>query len=193
VDHHRPSVCHRQVRDEFGRPAHSSAIGRQIVNDPGFAQVDAILVGGETIRADNPRLTVRGRPGARQPWRIVLTRSKKLPAHSQIFTDRLAHRTKVYRGKDLRTVLRQFGKEEITSVLIEGGGNILSQALDERLIDKVQVYVAPILSGGPTVAFAGTGAAVSSESARLARTRYEMIGSDVCVTGYPRFDWTESE
>ncbi|PYL09594.1 MAG: bifunctional diaminohydroxyphosphoribosylaminopyrimidine deaminase/5-amino-6-(5-phosphoribosylamino)uracil reductase RibD [Verrucomicrobia bacterium] len=43
------------------------------------AQVDAILVGAETLRADNPQLTVRGVSGARQPWRVVVTRSGKLP------------------------------------------------------------------------------------------------------------------
>ena len=43
------------------------------------AGVDAILVGAETLRADNPQLTVRGVSGARQPWRVVVTRSGNLP------------------------------------------------------------------------------------------------------------------
>ena len=43
------------------------------------AQVDAILIGAETLRRDNPRLTTRGIRGARQPWRVVLSRSGKLP------------------------------------------------------------------------------------------------------------------
>ena len=52
------------------------------------AQVDAILVGAETVRADNPRLTVRGRRGATQPWRVVLTRSGNLPSRARLFRDR---------------------------------------------------------------------------------------------------------
>src|SRR6266404_412699 len=60
------------------------------------AQVDAVLVGAETVRADNPRLTARGQPGARQPKRIVLSRSGKLPRQAQIFTDRFAADTMVY-------------------------------------------------------------------------------------------------
>src|SRR5213075_1721045 len=48
------------------------------------AHVDAILVGAETIRADNPRLTVRGKPGAKQPLRIVLSRSGKLPRTARV-------------------------------------------------------------------------------------------------------------
>src|SRR5215210_6610852 len=43
------------------------------------ARVDAILVGGETLRTDNPRLTVRDVPGAKQPWRVILSRSGNLP------------------------------------------------------------------------------------------------------------------
>src|SRR6266705_163517 len=43
------------------------------------ARVDAILIGAQTLRVDNPRLTVRGMRNARQPWRIVLTRSGNLP------------------------------------------------------------------------------------------------------------------
>ena len=70
------------------------------------AQVDAILVGAETIRADNPRLTVRGQPGAKQPHRIVLSRSGKLPRAARIFTDRFADRTTVYRDTGLPALLR---------------------------------------------------------------------------------------
>ena len=57
------------------------------------AQVDAILVGAETVRSDNPRLTVRGVRGARQPWRVVLTRSGKLPRRAQLFSDGFSSRT----------------------------------------------------------------------------------------------------
>src|SRR4029078_4796495 len=82
------------------------------------AQVDAILVGAETIRADNPRLTVRGRRDAKQPWRIVLSRSGKLPRQAKIFADRFAERTVVYRRTTIRNLLRELGSRNITSVLI---------------------------------------------------------------------------
>jgi diaminohydroxyphosphoribosylaminopyrimidine deaminase / 5-amino-6-(5-phosphoribosylamino)uracil reductase len=149
------------------------------------AQVDAILVGAETVRADNPRLTARDKPGAKQPWRVVLSRSGKLPGRAQIFTDRFAARTLVYRQIQLDALLRDLGAKEITSVLIEGGGDVLGQALDRRLIDKVQIYVAPIFTGGPALAFAGNGAGATSAAPRLSRIRYEKIGGDVCVVGYP--------
>jgi diaminohydroxyphosphoribosylaminopyrimidine deaminase / 5-amino-6-(5-phosphoribosylamino)uracil reductase len=152
------------------------------------AKVDAILVGAETIRADNPRLTVRGqRTAQQQPWRIILSRSAKLPCGARVFTDRFAERTVVYRDTDLGVVLSKLGAKEITSVLIEGGGDILGQALDQRLIDKVQVYAAPLLTGGPTLAFAGAGADSTQNGARLHGIRYERIADDICVTGYPRY------
>jgi len=156
------------------------------------AKVDAILVGAETIRADDPRLTVRGQRGAQQPWRIILSRSGKLPRSSRVFTDLFAERTAVYRNTDLRVLLSKLAAKEITSVLIEGGGDVLGQALDQRLIDKVQVYAAPLLTGGPTIAFAGAGADATQNAPRLHRIRYEKIADDVCVTGYPQYAKTNS-
>jgi diaminohydroxyphosphoribosylaminopyrimidine deaminase/5-amino-6-(5-phosphoribosylamino)uracil reductase len=157
------------------------------------ARVDAILVGAETVRADDPRLTVRGVPGSRQPWRIVLSRSGSVPAKARLLNDRFADRTLIIRETDLDLLLADLGAKEITSVLIEGGGQVLGQALDQRLIDKIQVYVAPVLTGGPIVAFAGAGASSSRGAPRLDRVRYEKIGQDICVTGYPAYDRTTSE
>ncbi len=148
------------------------------------AQVDAILIGAETLRQDDPQLTVRGLGRRRQPWRVVLSRSGKLPPGAKLLTDRHANRSIVLSKQSLALVLRELGKREITSVLIEGGGDILGQALDARLIDKFQVYLAPMMVGGPVVAFPGKGAATSAEALRLGDLRYEQIDDCVCVTGY---------
>ena len=85
----------------------------------------------------------------------------------------------------MTTLLRELGSREITSVLIEGGGEVLGQALDERVIDRLQIYVASRLTGGSTLAFAGTGAAATAEALRLRDVRYERIGDDIRITGYP--------
>jgi len=148
-------------------------------------RVDAVLVGAETVRMDNPRLTVRGVRRARQPWRIVLTRSGNLPRPAQLFSDRFASRTLIYRDKSLATVLKNLGKRGVTSVLIEGGGEVLGQALDARLIDKVQLYLGPILSGGPVIAFPGRGAENTGNALCLRRVSYRQIGQSLCITGYP--------
>jgi len=157
------------------------------------AQVDAILIGAETLRRDNPRLTTRGIPGGRQPWRVVLSRSGKLPRDAHLFADRFAARTLVYRNKALRQVLADLGRREITSVLIEGGGNVLGQAFDARLVDKVQFYLAPLFTGGPVLAVAGKGAGSTAGGAKLSQTRFERIGPDLIVTGYPRWDGETGE
>jgi diaminohydroxyphosphoribosylaminopyrimidine deaminase / 5-amino-6-(5-phosphoribosylamino)uracil reductase len=149
------------------------------------ARVDAVLVGAETVRVDNPRLTVRGARWARQPRRVVLTRSGKLPRSAHLFLDQAAARTLIYKRKTLSTVLKDLGKRGITSVLIEGGGDVLGQALDARLIDKVQLYLGPVLSGGPVIAFPGRGADNTANAVRLRRVSYQRIGQSVCITGYP--------
>ncbi len=151
------------------------------------AHVDAILIGAETLRQDNPRLTTRGIREAKQPWRVVQTRSGRLPREAHLFTDRFAEHTLVYHGKSLKKTLCDLGEKEITSVLLEGGGDLLGEAFAERLVDQVQFYLAPLLSGGPVPAVGGKGAASTAESARLGELRYERIGSDLCVTGYPQW------
>lgn len=148
-------------------------------------QVDAILIGAETVRADNPRLTVRGVRGARQPRRVVLTRSGKLPRRAQLFSDRFSSQTLIYQRESLAAVLGSLGKRGVTSVLIEGGGDVLGQAVDARLIDKLQLYLGPILTGGPVIAFPGRGAETAANALRLRRVSYQQIGQSICVTAYP--------
>lgn len=147
------------------------------------AQVDAILIGAETLRQDNPRLTVRGVRGARQPWRIVVTRSGKLPQDAHLFTDEHRERTLVYCGKSLRAVLRDLGKRQITSVLIEGGGEVLGEAFDRRLVQRVSFYLAPLLCGGPTVAVGGRGVGSTAESAIIRDPIYTELGDNLRLTG----------
>jgi len=149
-------------------------------------RVDAILIGAQTLRVDNPRLTVRGTRHARQPWRIVLTRSGNLPSHACLFSDRLSARTLVYKRKSLGAVLKDLGKKNVTSVLIEGGGEVLGQGLDARLIDKLQLYLGPILTGGPVIAFSGRGANGTQTAIHLDAVSYRRIGKSICATAYPK-------
>ncbi len=147
------------------------------------ARVDAILIGAGTLRDDNPRLTVRGVRGAVQPWRIVLTQGGNLPRESHLFTDAFRDRTLVFKKKSIAAVLRELGKRDITSVLIEGGSRVLGAAFDERLVDEVRFYIAPLFVGGPKVAVAGLGAGAAEEATRIETPRYEKIGGDICVSG----------
>ena len=89
------------------------------------------------------------------------------------------------KGKISRHVLADLGRREITSVLIEGGGEVLGQAFDARLVDRVQFYLAPLLTGGPVPAVAGRGAEATLAGAKIEEISYAQIGSDLCVTGTP--------
>ena len=146
------------------------------------AQVDAILIGAGTLRADNPRLTVRDVRGfeGRQPWRVVVTQRGRIPRDAHLFTDRHRQRTLVYRGKPLRFVLRDLARRGCTSVMIEGGGSLLGAAFDARLVDRVHFYLAPLLCGGPDV-IGGTGAGSTAGSIRLKNILYRRIGPDLLL------------
>jgi diaminohydroxyphosphoribosylaminopyrimidine deaminase/5-amino-6-(5-phosphoribosylamino)uracil reductase len=152
------------------------------------AQVDAILVGAGTVRADNPRLTVRGLrdSAARQPWRVVLTRRGPLPKDAHLFSDEHRERTLVFRGKSLRAVLRDLARRGCTSVMIEGGGALLGSAFDARLVDRVQFYLAPLLCGGPDV-IGGLGAGSTRDSVELENVSYRRIGPDLLLRADVRY------
>ena len=145
------------------------------------ARSGAILVGGGTIRTDNPKLTVRGRPGILQPWRAVWTKSGNLPAASHVFTDRHSSRTLVYQGQSLRSVLRDLGRRGVEQVLIEGGGRTLGEAFDRKLVDRVVFYIAPVLMGGPTPAVGGRGSRADVGGHALENASYQVIGGDIRI------------
>ena len=85
-------------------------------------------------------------------------------------------------------MLRVLGEREITSVMVEGGGRLVGSLFDLGLVDKVIAYIAPVVLGGresPTPV-AGAGSATMEEALRLKRSRVEVIGEDVIMTGYVR-------
>jgi len=143
-------------------------------------QVDAILIGAGTLRADNPRLTIRGVDefAGKQPWRVVITRGGRLPQSAHLFGDRHRLHTLVYRGRTLRSVLRDLARRGCTSVMIEGGGDLLGAAFDARVVDRVHFYLAPLVCGGPNV-IAGRGSGSPEDSVLLRNVRYERFGPDV--------------
>ena len=145
-------------------------------------RVQAILVGGATIRRDDPRLTIRGISNRSQPLRVVWTRSGHLPKTARIFNDEYRDRTVVYKGISLQSTLRKLGIQQIASVLIEGGARVLGEAFDASLVDEVCFYLAPILTGGPVPVTGGHGADDNEHALRLKAPVFTRIGSEVRLT-----------
>jgi diaminohydroxyphosphoribosylaminopyrimidine deaminase/5-amino-6-(5-phosphoribosylamino)uracil reductase len=147
------------------------------------AECGAVLVGAETVRTDNPLLTIRGLRVKEQPLRAVWSCSGQIPSDCHLLTDEHRDRTIIYKGKPLAAVLRDLGKRGVQHVLIEGGGKTLGEALDRRLIDRIVFYIAPVLLGGPTPALGGHGAPSNESALRLKTPTYRRIGPDLRVEG----------
>jgi diaminohydroxyphosphoribosylaminopyrimidine deaminase/5-amino-6-(5-phosphoribosylamino)uracil reductase len=142
---------------------------------------DAILIGAETARRDNPRLTVRlpKMPrGKIQPLRVVVTRSGKLPRTLHLFTDRQRERTQVFRHQPLADVLAELGAQKITHVLIEGGGQVLTEAFRDGLVNEVAFFIAPALMGTLPRALHDLGAPIA-----LREASYRRVGADLFCRG----------
>ena len=150
---------------------------------------DAILIGAETLRRDNPRLTLRGSGiprGKQQPWRVIVTRSGNLPDTAGVFMDRYRDRTLVLRGDlTFREILRELAKREITTVLLEGGGDLMGQAFAARAVDEVCWYIAPRFCGGGVMSTGGVEFPPKARSVKLTDVWQETIGDDLCIQGYP--------
>ena len=145
-------------------------------------RVQAILVGGGTVRADDPQLTVRGAPVSLQPLRVVWTKSGRLPETARIFTDEHRDRTLVFKGMSFRSTLQELGRLGVESVLIEGGAGVLGEAFDRSLVDEVCFYLAPMLAGGPVPSVGGRGAGDIEHAVRLGEPLFKRIGPDVKLT-----------
>lgn len=146
------------------------------------ARVDAILVGAETVRQDNPRLTLRNGSLKDQPWRIILTRSGNLPPDAHIFTDAHKDRTLVLHDLAFPEVLQDLALLGITSVLIEGGADILGQAFLTQSVDEVCWYIAPRICGAGLPVIGGT---PWTHSIALEKIIILPIGDNVCLAGHP--------
>ncbi|HEY0257392.1 MAG TPA: bifunctional diaminohydroxyphosphoribosylaminopyrimidine deaminase/5-amino-6-(5-phosphoribosylamino)uracil reductase RibD [Candidatus Methylacidiphilales bacterium] len=157
----------------------TSAPARKIVHQLRW-EADAILVGAETVRRDNPRLTVRlpGRHGKIQPWRIVATRSGNLPRSLHLFSDRHRDRTLVFQKQSLAEILGALGEWEISHLLIEGGGKILTEAFAAGLVNEVAFFIAPAVMGTLPRALNRLKIPV-----RLREVRYIPVGPDLLCRG----------
>ena len=146
---------------------------------------DAILIGAETLRQDDPSLTLRGEnipPGKRQPRRVVVSRSGNLPENAKLFTDEFkALSIRLTGDFSFMEILRELKNGGMQTVLLEGGGSLLTQAFAARAVDEVCWYVAPRISGTGVPAVSGQ----LTPSVWLTDVTHEVIGDDLCIHGKP--------
>ena len=177
-------------------------------------RVDAILVGAETARRDDPLLTARP-PGPRSALRVVLDSRATLGSESRLVTTAGDVPVLAAAGRDARTadcrrlaqagcevfvcegddhaarldaLLAELGQRRLTNVLVEGGGRLLGSLFDAGQVDEVHAFIAPKLVGGadaPT-AIAGTGLAEMEQALVLDEPVVRQIGSDVYISGRVR-------
>ncbi|MFD1851720.1 bifunctional diaminohydroxyphosphoribosylaminopyrimidine deaminase/5-amino-6-(5-phosphoribosylamino)uracil reductase RibD [Oceanobacillus bengalensis] len=173
----------------------------------------AILVGINTALKDNPALTSRI-PNGRNPIRILMDSSLKIPLDYNLVSDNEAE-TWIFTSKnhdfekrkelenrginifitnsktsvDPNEVVNKLGEKGISSLIIEGGGNINASFFENGLIDKVILYIAPKLVGGkdaPTF-LEGTGVEEMNQAFELEDTNIKRIGKDFKFIGYPKY------
>ncbi len=170
----------------------------------------AVLVGATTAVNDDPLLTVRRVEGP-NPVRLVLDGRGRIPLERRMFAEEgrtivataampeekeeglRARGVEVWRipgtgGKvDLQELLIRLGRENLDSLLIEGGGETAAAFLGAGLVDKVALFFAPIIIGGrdSVPAVGGAGVARISDAVRLKDVEVARFGADILVTGYP--------
>ena len=177
------------------------------------SSVDGIIVGSGTVHADNPKLTARDRNGDlldRQPARIVVAGARPISPDSHVFDNsgrvilaaphipealrqrltqkgvELINVPSSDRGVDLSALLKTLAEREITTLLVEGGGSLLGSFFDDRLVEKVVAFIAPVIIGGEGSigAVGGKGPSAVAEAFRLSEVDVETLHPDIIVTGY---------
>lgn len=178
---------------------------------------DAILVGVNTVLADDPELTVRasgsdtGAARLLKPVRrLVLDSRARTPLTARLVNDEFAALTTLFVTRaaparrvaalarrvhvvvaparagrpDLRWILRRLGREAVTHLLVEGGGEVNAAFFEARLVQRVTFFYAPKVLGGRTArkAVAGAGFASWSQIPRLHQLEWRRVDEDLFLT-----------
>jgi diaminohydroxyphosphoribosylaminopyrimidine deaminase/5-amino-6-(5-phosphoribosylamino)uracil reductase len=177
-------------------------------------QVDAILVGAGTVLKDNPRLTTRLKKGkGHNPARVILDTRAEIPLKSRVFhhadRDRVIYittnkasdsRVKQLTGRGIKVnvlskknshiplikLIKLLGSLGISSVLLEGGSGINASALKAGIVDKVVLFLAPLIIGGESAPGVVGGAGIKSlkQALNIKNLTVTPVGADWMVEGY---------
>jgi diaminohydroxyphosphoribosylaminopyrimidine deaminase/5-amino-6-(5-phosphoribosylamino)uracil reductase len=177
------------------------------------SRYQAIMVGSRTLIEDNPRLTNRSKKGVRQPVRVVVSSSGELPLTASFFADD-GVRKMVFTGcqitdlqlQKIKTagitvfvaktkqptvswVLKKLYAEKICSVLVEGGGKLISSFLKVKLVDKLYLFQSGKLIANPkAISWSGDlGVEKLKDTPNFKFQKVELIGEDILITAVPKF------
>ncbi|KAK4433051.1 Riboflavin biosynthesis protein PYRR, chloroplastic [Sesamum alatum] len=168
---------------------------------------DAVIVGGNTVRRDNPRLTAR-HGGGHLPQRIVMSKSLDLPEVANLWdVTEVSTLVMTQRGakKNFQKYLASKGVEVVEfeilnpkvvmeylydrgclSVLWECGGTLAASAISSGVVHKVHAFVAPKIIGGKNAPspVGELGMVEMSQALELIDVHYEQVGPDMLVSGF---------
>ena len=174
------------------------------------SQVDAVLVGIKTVSKDSPKLTTREVKG-KNPLRIVLDSEGKIPLSSNLLKKnkdektiivvtkkqaekRLKDKTEVWRvrpdgqGKvNLKAFLKLAAQKGVNSLLVEGGSEVFTSFVRERLVDKIYCFVCPKIVGEGVSSFGNLNIRKISSALKLKDVELKRFSKDILLIGYP--DW----
>jgi len=175
-------------------------------------RVQAILVGINTVIADDPLLTPRPANG-KNPLRIVLDVDLRMPHeckllqiasespllvvtshHSLKYREEIAHHIIKQGGQvlplpmadgqcDLNALLAELGKRQIQQLLVEGGPTVLASFLKQNLADEARVYIAPKILGAAGAASITDAMAQVTNALNLNNVVLKNFGDDICIGG----------
>ncbi|PKI66903.1 hypothetical protein CRG98_012666 [Punica granatum] len=184
----------------------SSKISRHRVSEL-RRRCDAVIVGGNTVRRDNPRLTAR-HGGGHMPMRIVMSQTLNLPQEANLWdisevptivvTQKGARRSfqkhLASKGVEVvefdflnpRDVMEYFYDRGYLAILWECGGTLAASAISSGVIHKVYAFVAPKIIGGRNAPspVGELGMVEMSQALDLIDVSYEQVGPDMLVSGF---------
>jgi diaminohydroxyphosphoribosylaminopyrimidine deaminase/5-amino-6-(5-phosphoribosylamino)uracil reductase len=172
--------------------------------------VDGILVGVNTVIKDDPQLTVRYGMRSHQPMKIIVDSKCRIPLSARVLSENPSNvivattslckkceklreagarvlRVRSRGGRvDLAELMRELGSQNVTSVLVEGGGEIIASAVFSGIADRVLFFIAPMIIGGRDALTPVEGKGISriSSAIKVNRMKVRRIGEDILVEGY---------
>jgi len=176
-------------------------------------EVDAIMVGVNTVIKDNPLLNPSPKIMKWRPYyKIILDSKLRIPPQANIFSegerkhiilattkyvskhkiDFFSKRAEVLicrdkKGRvDLKDLLKKLAQREISHLLIEGGGETIASALKEKIVDRVYFFISPKIIGGrdAITSVEGEGIKKLNEAISLKNIEVTRIGEDILILGY---------